>query len=74
MDGTNWFEVFDHYQVADGFEVLDGDALVVLGPAGEYLAGFRGVEGGEGRVRPFVGLGGDGVKVGVEEDRRERRV
>lgn len=47
-------------EVADGLEVLDGDALVVLGAAGEDEA-LRGAVGGEGRVGPLVGLGGDGV-------------
>lgn len=48
------------FEVADGLKVLDGDALVVLGAAGEDEA-LRGAVGGEGRVGPLVGLGGDGV-------------
>ncbi|KAB2610077.1 aminoacylase-1-like [Pyrus ussuriensis x Pyrus communis] len=54
-------------------KVLDGDALVVLGTASEDEA-LRGVVGGEGRVGPFVVLGGDGVKVGVQEEGEERGV
>lgn len=69
MDGADGREVLS-LEVPDGLEVLDGDALVVLGPAGEDLA-IRGSDGGEGRVNPFGGLGGDGVEVGVEEDGRE---
>lgn len=52
-------------EVADGLEVLDGDAFVVLGAAGEDVA-VGGAVGREGRVEPFGGLGGDGVEVGVE--------
>lgn len=74
MDGAGRLEVLHQFQVADGFEVLDGDGLVVLGAASEDVAGVGGVEGGEGRVEPLVGFGGDGVEVGVEEDGREGRV
>lgn len=61
-------------QVADGFEVLHSDALVILRAAGEDGAGVGVARGGEGRVEPFGGLGGDGVEVGVEEDGGEGRV
>lgn len=74
MDGPDRLELFNEFQVADGFEILHRDTLVVLGTTGEDLAGLLGVKGGERRVGPFVGLGGDGVEVGVEEYRRERRV
>jgi len=57
-------------EVADGLEVLDGDAFVVLSAASEHFA-VGGAVGGEGRVEPLGGLGGDGVEVGVEEDRGE---
>lgn len=54
-------------EVAEGLEVLNSDALVVLGPTGEDPA--VGVEvGGEGWVGPLGGLGGDAVEVGVEEE------
>lgn len=69
MDGADGGEVL-RLQVPDGLEVLNGDALVVLGPAGEDLA-VGGSDGGEGGVEPLGGLGGDGVEVGVEEDGRE---
>lgn len=72
MDGARGGEV-TALEVADGFEVLHGDALVVLGAAGEDSA-VGGAVGGEGRVEPLGGLGGDGVEVGVEEDGREGRV
>lgn len=72
MDGADGREVL-RLQVPDGLEVLDGDALVILGPAGEDLA-VGGSDGGEGGVDPLGGLGGDGVEVGVEEDGRERGV
>lgn len=72
MDGAGRIEV-GSFEVPDGFEVLDSDALVVLGSAGEDLASGCAV-GRERRVGPFGGLGGDGVKVGVEEEGRESRV
>lgn len=66
VDGADWDNV-GGFQVSDGLEVLDGDALVVLGPTGEYAA-VCGAVGGEGGVGPLVWLGGDGVEVGVEEE------
>ena len=72
MYGPDGLEVFG-LEVPDGLDVLHGDALVVLGPAGEDSA-VRGFDGGEGRVDPLGGLGGDGVEVGVEEYGRERRI
>lgn len=59
-------------EYANGLEVLEGDGLVVLGAAGEDASGREG--GGEGGVGPLVGLGGDGVEMGVEEEGREGRV
>ena len=61
------------FEVTNGLEVLDSDALVVLGPTGVDVT-VRGSDGRERRVGPFGRLGGDGVEVGVEEERRERRV
>lgn len=55
------------FEAADGFQVLEADGLHVLGAAGEDAAGGVG-GGGEGGVGPLVGLGGDDVGVGVEED------
>lgn len=72
MDGAGWLEA-TAAEVADGLEVLHSDALVVLGAAGEDGA-VGGESGGEGRVEPFGGFGGDGVEVRVEEDGREGRV
>lgn len=72
MDGPFRGEI-TALEVANCFEVLHGDALVVLGAAGEDSA-VGGAVGGEGRVEPFGGLGGNGVEVGVEEDGREGRV
>lgn len=55
------------FEVSEGFEVLDGEALVVLGAAGEDTAG--GVSDGcERGVEPLGGLSGDAVDMGVEED------
>jgi hypothetical protein len=65
VDGADWGEVFG-FEVANSFEVLEADALVVLSSAGEDFA-VGGFDGGEGRVGPFGRLGGDGVDVGVEE-------
>lgn len=60
-------------EVADGFEVLDGDAFVVLGATGEDpTVGMA--EGGEGGVGPLGELGGDGVEMGIKEDGGEGRV
>lgn len=70
MDGPNGLEVVNFSKVPDSLEVLDPDALVILGPAGEYPA-VGSTDGGEGRVGPLVGLNGDGVQVGVEEGGRE---
>lgn len=67
MDRPNGLEVVNFSKVPDSLEVLDPDALVILGPAGEYPA-VGSTDGGEGRVGPLVGLNGDGVQVGVEED------
>ena len=61
------------FEVANGFEVLKANALVVLGSAGEDFS-IEGFDGGEGRVGPFGRLGGDGVDVGVEEEGGEGRV
>ena len=72
MDGADWGEVFG-FEVANGFKVLEADALVVLGSAGEDFS-VGGFDGGEGRVGPFGRLGGDGVDVGIEEEGREGRV
>lgn len=72
MYGADWREVFG-FEVTNGLEVLDSDALVVLGPAG-VDATVRRSDGGERGLGPFGRLGGDGVQVGVEEERRERRV
>ena len=36
MDSADWGEVFG-FEVANGFEVLEANALVVLGSAGEYF-------------------------------------
>ena len=55
------------FEVADGFQVLNSDTFVVLGAAGVDGAG-GGAVGGEGIVEPFLGLGGDGVEVGVEKE------
>ena len=66
MDGADWGEVFG-FEVANGFDVLEVDALVVLGSGGEDFS-VGGFDGGEGRVGPFERLGGDGVNVGVEEE------
>lgn len=69
MDGAERGEGVGGGEAADGLEVLNGDALVVLGAAGEDAGIVRGVVGGrEGRVEPLGGLSGDGVYVGVEED------
>lgn len=46
---------------------MNSDAFVILGAAGEDGAGGGAVDG-EGRVEPFLGLGRDGVEVGVEEE------
>lgn len=73
MDGAGGDEAAAP-EIADGLEVLHGDALVVLGAAGEDGAVVGVAEGGEGRVEPLGGFGGDGVEVGVEEDGREGRV
>ncbi|KAM1075586.1 hypothetical protein ACFX19_023621 [Malus domestica] len=54
-------------------EVLDGDALIVLCAASEDK-GLQGAVGGEGNVDPLVGLGGEEVNVGVEEEGGEREV
>lgn len=54
-------------EVADGLKVLDSDAFVVLGAAGENFAVGSAVAG-EGWMEPLGGLGGDGVEVRVEED------
>ena len=66
MDGADWGEVFG-FEVANGFEVLEANALVVLGSAGEDFS-VGGFDGGEGRVGPFGRLGEDGVNVGIEEE------
>lgn len=58
MDGPDRLELFNEFQVADGFEILHRDTLVVLGTTGEDLAGLLGVKGGERRVGPFVGSAG----------------
>lgn len=70
MYGPDRLEVFSLQKVPDGLEVLDANTLVVLGPTSEDLA-VGGYDGGEGWVGPVVGLGGDGVEVGVEEERGE---
>lgn len=70
MDGPDRLEVAEFSKVPDGLEVLDADALVILGPTGEDVA-VGGADGGKGGVGPLVGFGGDGVEVGVEEDGRE---
>ncbi|URD92395.1 hypothetical protein MUK42_00648, partial [Musa troglodytarum] len=54
-------------EAADGLEVLDPDALHVLRAAGVDVA-LGPEDGGEGRVDPLVGLGGDDVSVRVEEE------
>lgn len=69
MDGAERGEGL-RFEVADCFEVLDCDAFIVLSAAREDGA-IGGAVGGEGRVGPLVGFGGDGVEVGVEEDGRE---
>lgn len=69
MDGADRREVL-FFKVPDSLEVLDADAFIVLGAAGEYLA-IGGSDGGEWRVGPLGGLGGDGVEVGVKEEGRE---
>lgn len=52
----------------EGLEVLEADALHVLGAAGVEVAG-GGVEGsGEGGMGPLEGLGRNDIGVGVEED------
>lgn len=61
-------------EVTDGFEVLNGDRFVILGAAGEDVAGWGVEVGGEGGVGPLGGLSGDGVEVGVEEEGGERWV
>lgn len=53
--------------------VLHRDAFIILGSTGVDFA-VGGADGGEGRVDPFGGLGGDGIEVGIEEKRRKRRV
>lgn len=58
-------------EAADGLEVLDGEALVVLRAAGVDTAVGGVMVGGEGRVDPVLGFRWDGVDVGVEEDGRE---
>ena len=72
MDSADWGEVYG-FEVANGFKVLEADALVVLGSAGEDIS-VGGFDDGEGRVGPFGRLGGDGVNVGVGEEGREGRV
>lgn len=72
MDSSNGFEIEIVLEDSNGFEVLEGDGFVVLGAAGEDIAG--GGDGGEGRVEPLGGLGPDGVEVGVEEEGGERWV
>lgn len=69
MDGSIRDETL-RFQAANGFEVLKADGLHVLGAACEDVA-VGGCGCGEGRVEPFVGLGGDDVGVGVEEEGRE---
>lgn len=66
-----WLETQFGFKYPNGFQVLEADALVVLGAAGEDFSVGGGVVGGEGRVGPLGGFGGDGVEVGVEEDGRE---
>lgn len=66
MNGSIWDEA-PGFQAADGFEVLKADGLHVLRATGEDVAA-GGCGRGEGRAEPFVGLGGDDVGVGVEED------
>lgn len=66
MDCSRQFDIF-RLEIADCFEVLHSDALIVLGAAGEDFA-VGGAGGGEGWVDPFGGLGGDGVEMGIEED------
>lgn len=74
MHGSKRSEVkirFLHH--LDCFEVLHSDALVVLGAAGVDSA-VGGEVGGEGVVQPLRRLGGDGIEVGIEENRGKGRV
>lgn len=57
----------------DSLQVLDADALVILGSASEDFS-VEGAVGREGWVGPLAGLGGDGIEMGIEENRGERRV
>ena len=72
VHGVDWREVFG-FEVTNGLEVLDSDALVVLGPMDIDVTVKRS-DGRERSVGPFGRLGRDEFKVGVEEERRERRV
>ncbi|GAB2271458.1 hypothetical protein Dimus_006295 [Dionaea muscipula] len=67
VNGPHGREIVPLSKIPDSLEAyLDADALVVPGTSSEDLA-IGGTDGGERRVEPLFGLGGDGVDAGGEE-------
>lgn len=61
------------FQVPDGFQILNGDTLVVLRAASIDMT-IIGAVSRERRMHPFLGFGGNGIDVRVEENRGKFRV